>query len=139
MNTKIFIIMLCFSFLISNCKQSPNEPESKPFLNTLWTLESFETNGEVIEPPEGQVYNIRFLDSTFSAKSDCNEITGHFTIDSNNSLNVDSIVTTKVYCGTGSLDEKYYEVLQVIKSYEIINAKLHIYYGNNEKLNYQGE
>ena len=140
MKTKNLIIILGLALMISYCKKSPTESGSKPFLKTLWTLDSFDISGKIINPPEDQVYNIRFLDDgTFHAKSDCNEIIGHFIIDSANSLNVDSIVTTKVYCGTGSMYEKYYEAIGVMKSYEIANDRLNIYYGNNEKLNFQGE
>ncbi len=140
MNTKNLIIILGLALIISYCKKSPTESESKPLLKTLWILESFDTSGQIIKPPEGQVFNIKFLeDGTFSGKSDCNDITGRFTVDSLNSLNIVSIGTTMIYCGKESLDEKYYRAIQALKLYEILNDRLYIYYNNNAKLIFQGE
>ena len=100
MKTKKYIFMLCFSFLIFSCKQSPTESESKPFLNTLWTLESFDISGEIINPLENQIYNIQFKDdSTFTGQSDCNEIGGKYRIVDKNQIEIIKIGTTKIYCG----------------------------------------
>lgn len=138
--TRNLIILLGFSLMISYCKRSSTESEMKPLLKTLWTLESFDVSGEITKPSEDQVFNIKFLeDGTFSAKSDCNEITGHYTVNSDNTIKADSIAATKVYCGQESLDKKYYDALHIIKSYKVTNDKLQIYYGNNEKLNYYAQ
>jgi len=37
------------------------------------------------------------------------------------------------------LDEKYFEALDVVKSYEIDKNRLYIYYGTNSRLNFIGE
>jgi heat shock protein HslJ len=126
--------------MMTHCKKYPTEAETKPFLKTLWNLESFDISGEIIKPPENQVFSIKFLDdSTFSGKSDCNEINGNFIVSSDNSLSINKVGTTKIYCGSASLDEKYFEALNDIISYEIVNDKLYIYCNNNAKLNFQGE
>lgn len=140
MKTKNLIIILVLSLTIAYCEKSPTESETKPFLKTLWTLKSFDTSGEIIKSPEDQVFSIKFLeDGTFSGKSDCNSITGHFTVDSDNSLSIDSLFATEVYCGLASLDEKYYEALHAIKSYQIDNDRLYIYYNDIAKLNFQAK
>jgi heat shock protein HslJ len=140
MNKKNLIIILGVILMLSYCKKSPAESEKKSFFNTLWTLESFDISGEILRPPEDQKFNIKFIeDGTFSAHSDCNEINGNFTVDSDNSLITYKVGTTKAYCGAASYDKKYYEALQDIKSYKIDNNVLHIYYGNNSRLNYKAE
>jgi len=145
MKTIIYIFLFLVSiFLISalHCEkvQDP-EPETKEFLNTLWRLESFEPlDGEIIKPPDDQIYTIQFReDSTFFAKSDCNEIIGNYEVKSRDSLIINIFATTKIYCGEESLDEKYFMALNDVKSYEIDKNRLTIYYGNNSKLNYIDE
>ena len=140
MKTINFIVLLCFSFLFLHCKNSPTESEAKPLINTVWKLESFNSNGEITKPPESQVYSIRFLkDYTFSGQSDCNEIYGNYTINSENSLTIDSMVTTKIYCGSESFGDNYFEALHFVKSYELVKNQLFIHYGNDSKLNFTDE
>ena len=125
-------------FLAVGCKDKTLiEPPIKEFLNTLWTLESFDVEGEVVTPPKDQIYTIQFKnDSTFSGKSDCNDIWGHYTLGQNHSLTISNLVTTKKGCGEKSMGERYFEALLVVKSYRIDTNKLSIYYGQNSKLNF---
>ncbi len=140
MKTINIVILLCFSFLIFHCKNSPTESETKPLLDTIWKLESFDIDGVITKPPEDQVSNIRFLkDNTFSGRSDCNEIYGQYTINSGNTLNIDNIATTKIYCGTESLYDNYLEALHTVRSYELVKNQLYVHYENNSKLNFTGE
>ena len=140
MKTINFIILFCFSFIIFHCKNSPTESETKPLINTIWKLESFDIDGKITKPPKEQVYNIKFLnDNTFSGKNDCNEINGHYTLNSDNSLGIDDIITTEIYCGTESLDDNYWDALHAVKSYELVKNQLYIYYGNSSKLNFTGD
>ena len=132
-----FLSSLILFFL--SCNNSiTNEQETKPLLKTVWNLKSFERNSKITEPAEDQVYNIKFSeDGTFSGKSDCNEISSHFTIDSLNSLIIEDIVTTKLYCGEESFGDEYFNAIHDANSYEITKNGLYIQYGNNSKLYFQ--
>ncbi len=139
---KLLVVFLSgLNFFFLSCNNSiTNDQEKKPLLKTVWNLKSFENNVGITVPAQDQVYNIKFLeDGTFSGKSDCNEINGHFTVDSLNSLNIENIVTTKVYCGKESLDEEYYNAIHDARSYEINKNELYIQYGNNSKLYFKAE
>jgi hypothetical protein len=49
------------------------------------------------------------------------------------------MVTTKMHCGDDSKDKEYNNALKFVKSYEINSEGLHIFYGDNSKLNFTGE
>jgi len=103
-------------------------------------LESFNIEGEIVKPPQDQSYYIQFKeDSTFSGKSDCNEIFGNYIFDLDSSLIIMQIVTTKIFCGTQSVGEKYFDAIHIARAYKIEDNKLSIYYGINSKLNFIGE
>ncbi len=130
-----FLLLIILVF-VATCS---TEPETKELINTLWKLELFETNSGVIIPPKDQTYNIKFDDdNTLNGMNDCNEISGYYKLKSNY-ITIDSIATTKVYCGEASMDDKYIEALYKAKSYQITQNKLYIYYGNNSKLLFIGE
>ena len=137
MKTRNFIILLCFSFLISYCKKTPTESETEPFLNTLWTLESFDISGEIIKPPEEQVYNIQFKDdSTFSGRNDCNDIGGRYEIKQSGVMDITKLGTSFALCGDKSMFREYYGSLEQIFSYEIDKNKLLLRYGDYSILNF---
>lgn len=142
MNTRNFIILLCFSFLMFYCKNSStesetNETETKPFLNTLWVLESFDISGEIIKPTEDQMYNIKFKnDSTFSGQSDCNDIGGRYIIEQKGVINITKLGTTFASCGDQSKDEEYYGAIDQIFSYEVIKNHLRLKYGEDSILTF---
>jgi heat shock protein HslJ len=133
-----FILLIILLLFLNGCKDTATDAETKELLNTLWTLESFETDGEVIVPPEDQIYNIRFnTDGTFIGQNDCNEIGGKYRFFRNNQIEILEIGTTKIYCGQGSKDSIYFEALRKADSYEIEKNKLYIYYNSNSKLTFK--
>jgi len=137
MRTITNILYIASIYFMLSCKESSTEYKTESFIKTLWTLESFEISGKINNPPEGQRYNIAFLENgTFSGQSDCNEINGYYTINSEYLLTIDSIVTTEKYCGTESLGDNYFKALRVAKSYELSENKLFIHYGIDSKLNF---
>ncbi len=115
--------------------------EDKEFLNTIWTLEFFEINGEVVTPPENQLYTIQFKgDGTVSGKNDCNDFYANYLIPSDDSLRIVEFVTTKKGCsGDQSISDRYVQGVREAKSYNIQKNKLTIYYGDNSRLIFYGE
>lgn len=123
---KIFLnnLVLCISLVFICC--SPTTPgeentEEENLQNTLWILEAVETEGEIVDPPQGQIYTIKFqTDTTIRGKNDCNELFAQYTILLGDLLQIDQLVTTKKGCG-GDQDysEKFIQALANTKSYKI--------------------
>ncbi|HOV24064.1 MAG TPA: META domain-containing protein [Candidatus Marinimicrobia bacterium] len=132
---------LAMFFALDCDNTNDTEVEDKEFLNTIWTLTSFEIDGEVIAPPEDQVYTIQFKkDSTVSGKNDCNDFFANYLIASDDLLRLEQLVTTKIGCGGDqSFSDKYIQGLSAAKSYSILKNYLYIYYGDNSRLIFYGK
>ena len=137
MKKAIYLFQYFVLFLLAvGCKDKTLiDPPIKEFMNTLWTLESFEVEGEVIMPPKDQIYTILFKDdSTFTGKADCNDIFGKYLISSDQSIKVIKIGTTFAYCGKNSMYTNYYSALDNIYSYRIDTTQLYLYYAKSSRL-----
>ena len=135
-----FILLIILLLFLNGCKDSATEAETKELLNTLWTLESFEIDGEVIQSPIDQIYNIQFFaDSTMKGLSDCNEIGGKFKIFNNNQIEIFEFRTTEIYCGSGMLDDNYTVAIREVKSFIIDEKMLVLNSSKNVTLNLIGE
>jgi len=139
----LYLFFLCFILLISvfQCKKVEGpELETKKFMNTLWRLESFEIiGGEIIKPPKDQIYTIQFKeDGKFYGTNDCNDIGGDYEVKSGQLLIISKVGGSKVNC-PNSLYLDYFNAIEDANSYELQKNKLHIYYGNNSRLNFIGE
>lgn len=134
---KLKLILLVIPFLFaSSCNESTTDTIPAELVNTLWVLESFEVNGRINAPPSDQVYEIQFNeDNKFDGTNDCNTISGIYSLKLN-IITMDSMATTKVYCGKESMDYRYLEALNGAKTYDIGRSELSIYYEINSKLNF---
>ncbi len=136
---KSTLLLFLLTFVIS-CENSTTEIETKEYLNTLWKLEAFETDGEMITPPVDQTYNIKFRsDGTFIGKSACNDIGGNYEIDGENSIIVTKLGTTFANCGEDSFYGDFYSAVHKLSSYYLHNNRLTLFYGNNSKLIFKAE
>ena len=107
-------------------------------MNTVWTLESFDIEGEIVKPHAGQIYTVQFTsDSTFIGNDDCNDFGGKYEVQSDNSLVILEVGGSKVNC-PNSLYREYLEAFRNAKSYRITKNILYIFYGNNSRLNFIG-
>lgn len=129
--------MFC-SLFVCNCKKSPSEPEAKDLVNTLWTLESFNIEGNIIRPPNDQLYTIQFKeDSTVSGRNDCNNLYANYMISVDNYLKLEQLIRTEKGCdGDQAISNEYIKGLREAKSHGIIENRLQIYYSTNTKLNF---
>ena len=135
-----YILLLFLLFFSSSCENSTTGIETKDFLNTLWKLETFETDGEIINPPIDQVYNIMFSsDDTFVGKSACNDIGGNYELEGENSIIVTKLGTTFANCGNDSFYDAFYSAVHKLSSYYLHNNRLTLFYGNNSKLIFKAE
>jgi len=135
-----YTLLLFLLFFSSSCENSTTEIETKEFLNTLWKLEAFEIDGEIITPPVEQNYNIKFQsESTFVGKSACNDIGGNYKLEGENLLIVSKLGTTFANCGEGSFYGAFYSAVHKLSSYYLHNNRLTLFYGNNSKLIFKAE
>lgn len=135
-----FILLIILLLFLNGCKDTATDAETKELLNTLWTLESFETDGEVIVPPEDQIYNIQFFaDSTMKGQSDCNEIVGEYIIFNNNQMEILEFRTTEIYCGSDMLNDNYTVAIKEVNSFVFNGKMLILYSSQNIILSFIGE
>ena len=72
-------------------------------------------------------YTIEFKsDGTFSAKADCNQLSGTYTTSGTNGLTIVPGPMTMAMCPEGSLSTQYVESLGKAKTYAIANDQLTI-------------
>jgi heat shock protein HslJ len=128
-------ILLLLCYVATGCNQkSPTQP-AKGFLHTLWTLESFSINGDIVKAPESQSFTIKFKeDNRFSGQSDCNSIGGAYKINENYALVISEAGTTEVGCGPKSMGDVYFQALIAAKSFEITKNTLTIFYAEKSRL-----
>jgi len=124
--------------MFTSCKSS-TEPKALDLLSTLWTLESFHIEGNVIKPQHEQIYNVRFKEGgTFTGINDCNDFGGEYRIERENSMIILSVGGSKMYCRDSKFLD-YLEAFRTAKSYKIHKNWLYIYYGDNSKLIFYSE
>ena len=98
---------------------------------TTWRLVSITTQTpsfSAIVPAEAMVnYTIEFNDDgTFSAKADCNQVAGTYTIQDSGVMTIAPGPSTMAFCGEESLDVAYVAALGQAGSYTIAENQLTI-------------
>lgn len=103
-----------------SCQDSHNTHTSENLTGHLWTLQSFEPQGEgKIPVNKNEVYTLEFFeDSTLKGQSDCNTYAGRYEPISKDLLKFQILFITEVYCGD-SQDEIYDGALRSTVSYQI--------------------
>jgi heat shock protein HslJ len=105
--------------------------EGGEITGTTWRLVSITTQSpsfSAIVPAEAMVnYTIEFNeDGTFSAKADCNQVSGTYTIQDNGVLTIVPGPSTLAFCGEESLSDAYKTALGQAGSYTIAENQLTI-------------
>ena len=81
----------------------------------------------VVPTAEQAKYTIEFMsDGTFSAKADCNQLSGTYKTSGTNGLTIESGPMTMAMCPEGSLSAQYVDSLEKAKTYAIANDQLTI-------------
>ena len=96
-----------------------------------WRLVSITTQTpefQGVVPAEAMVnYTITFNDDgTFSAKADCNQVSGRYEIENNSVLTIVPGPSTLAFCGEDSLGDEYVAALAQAGSYTIAGNQLTI-------------
>ena len=105
--------------------------EGGDITGTTWRLVSITTQTpsfSAIVPAEAMVnYTIEFNDDgTFSAKADCNQVAGTYTIQDSGVMTIAPGPSTQAACPEGSLDRAYVAALGQAGSYTIAENQLTI-------------
>ena len=105
--------------------------EGGDITGTTWRLVSLQTQSpsfSAIVPPEAMVnYTIEFNeDGTFSAKADCNQVSGDYTIQGNGVLTITPGPSTMAECGEQSLGDEYVQALGQAGSFTVAENQLTI-------------
>jgi heat shock protein HslJ len=136
MNSRALMLIL-FTVFVSACKedQQPTQPSDTNVAGTTWQLTRIDTvDGNSSSPSQADTILLRFdSDRNISGASPgmCgNTYFGIYTVDSNNSIRVDSLASTKIYC-PASLYWNYFTVLSNAESLERQNSQMKLYCSSN--------
>jgi heat shock protein HslJ len=130
LNTLIWILILG----LSGCQNGNNAKHSRDRLNsTKWIFLGFQHNDTKIYesvPSDLSEMNIAFsISHSFQAESSCNTVYGNYLILEQNSLKIDSVVMTKMFCidsTQSTWEDKYITGLKSSRGFEITNDTLSI-------------
>ena len=105
--------------------------EGGDITGTTWRLVSITTQSpsfSAIVPAEAMVnYTIEFNDDgTFSARADCNQVAGEYTVQDSGVMTITPGPSTLVACPEGSLGDAYVAALAQAGSYTIAENQLTI-------------
>ncbi len=90
-----------------------------------WTASTTKVPASQSVVPDPENYTIDFKsDGTFSAKVDCNQLSGTYTATSSGGLTIEPGPMTMALCPDGSLDSLYVFGLSNAQSYAIANDQL---------------
>lgn len=130
-NTHKFLIWF-FIFILANCQKEKEEIKNS-LSSTNWIFVSIyknDTNVDEKVPSEFREMTLDFTDTNILyATSVCNAINGKYYLSSNDSLKIDDLITTCIYCGDGNphiWDELYYYGLRNATNYSLIDNTLTI-------------
>ncbi len=120
----IFFLMITISsFVFSSCEKEVNEEN---LFDKKWILNEMETDTANISPVK-EIF-IEFSDSTITGSGGCNGYWINDYILEGNEFNVNSIISTDIYCGKqiSGIEETYFKVLRSAEKIKIVGNKLEI-------------
>jgi heat shock protein HslJ len=104
-------------------------PSDAGLTGRFWTLVAYteaQPAFQGVVPPEQQLrYTLTFADDgTFAATADCNQVAGTYETSGSDGLTITPSLSTRAYCGEGSLGELYVNTLSRTTTYAIVNEQL---------------
>ncbi len=130
-----FLMIIISSIAFLSCEKEVNEEN---LFDKKWILTEIETDTADILPVK-EIF-IEFSDSTITGKGGCNGYWINDYILDGNEFNVNSIISTDIYCGKqiSGIEETYFKVLRSAEKIKIVGTKLKIK-GELGKLKYKKE
>jgi len=130
LNTLIWILILG----LSGCQNGNNVKHSpERLISTKWIFLGFQHNDtkiyESVPSDLSEMYIAFSISHSFQAESSCNTAYGNYLILEQNSLKIDSIVMTKMFCidsTQSTWEDKYITGLKSSRRFKITNDTLSI-------------
>jgi len=120
--TRLLITALAFGALLVGCSSSGTTLTGTTW---EWTASTTKTPAGQSVVPDPQDYTILFkTDQTFSAKADCNQVSGTWESTSDNNLTLTLGPSTLAACGPDSLSDLFVAGLGKVSLYVIEEDKL---------------
>lgn len=96
-----------------------------PITGVEWKATAITTGGATQAVPSSQTFTLT-LHATGSAggRAHCNSYGGPYTMGEGAALRFGDITSTLVYCGDGSLDQRFHEVLRGVRTYALDGSTL---------------
>lgn len=125
---KMATVTLIMAGALGACSMNTESAKKQsPLLDTTWTLveiQSMDDSVGTATPSEGKAFTVRLTaDGRATIQADCNRGGGSYTQDGS-SLEFGPMATTKMYCGSESLDGRFLKELGFVRSYVLNDGKL---------------
>jgi len=142
---KTIIWILIFG--LSGCQNGNNTKHSSDrLISTKWILLGLQHNdNKIFESVPAEIYgmNIAFNKSNgFQATSSCNTVYGYYSVSEQNSIKIDSIVLTKMFCADSLQiiwEDRYISGLRSSRKFEITKDTLTICSNSNIEMIFRAE
>ena len=130
-----FVILTCVgTFLFSSCDGSGTRPAdgsnstAAQLVGPTWKLVTLhDGSGDRLSLNEGETYTIKFEPGkALGGTADCNSYFANYNAEDDGQLHVNSIGSTRAYCGEGSHDKTYIEAVRTAMEYEVSSDRLRI-------------
>ena len=125
---KMATVTLIMAGALGACSMNTESAKKQsPLLDTTWTLVEIQSMDDSIgtaTPRQGKVFSVRLTaDGRATIQADCNRGGGSFKHEGNN-LEFGPMATTKMYCGSDSLDSRFLKELGFVRTYVLNEGKL---------------
>jgi len=142
MNKYLITLVWIFIFVFSGCQYGNHVKQSSDrLISAKWILLGLQHNDTKMYesvPADLTGMNIEFNNSNrFQANSSCNIAYGSYTIFEQNSIKLDSVVMTKMFCADSlqiTWEDMYISALKSSEGFRIINDTLSIMTNSNVEI-----
>lgn len=130
-----FVILTCIvPSLFSSCDGSGSlvvdgsNSTVAQLVGPTWKLVTLhDSSGDRLSLDEGETYTIKFEPGeVIGGTADCNSYFANYTAEDGGQLDVNSIGSTRGYCGEESHDRAYIAGIKAAKEYEVSSGRLRI-------------
>ncbi|MFH2054601.1 MAG: META domain-containing protein [bacterium] len=129
------LIVAVLAQLLSGCSDKSSDPGTTKLVGPTWRLTAIVNIKGVRTPATLEFFSTQFSASgKLSGTASCNSYSASYTLGESGELGIDSLATTLVYCGDGSLMDQYYAGLRAAHSYKISDSELTIYFAQQGEL-----
>ncbi len=120
------VIAVVLMVLFVGCCATPTVVEG-----VEWKMATL--NGESVKGAEADSYTLIFgEENKLSAKGECNRIMGEYNFADDNSVKIESLAATMMFCPNLEQEDKFIKTLESVTKYEAANGELKLYNKDNQ-------